>query len=92
MYNQEALEPLLDAVYRLAKWTTYDNITTESAVWEFISALMDEAAYMDIDRYSKAQEDGIREALKDGATINDVEDAGYEVPDYLKTDEEPQHA
>ena len=92
MYNQEELEPLLAAVYRLAKWIAYDNITTESAVWEFISELMDEAAYMDSDRYSKAQEDGIREALQDGATINAVEDAGYEVPDYLKTDEEPRHA
>ena len=56
-----------------------------------ICDLADGAAYMDPDRYEKAQLDGIREALQDGATEDDVIDAGYEMPED-KTDEEPQHA
>ena len=91
MYDKDALESLLDSVYRLIKWRTYDSITQENAILEFISDLADGAAYMDPDRYEKAQLDGIREALQDGATEDDVIDAGYEMPED-KTDEEPQHA
>ena len=89
-YSQEDLEQLLDAVYAIAKWQAYDNITEDSAVWEFIYDLMTEAAYLDPDRYEKAQQDGVREALDAGADKDEVLEAGYELPPELQ--EEPKHA
>lgn len=89
-YSQEDLDSLLEAVYRVVKWQTYDCITEDSVIWDFISELHTEASYLDPDRYAKAQQEGIREALNDGARPEDVEQAGYELPPELQ--EEPKHA
>lgn len=90
MYNTEELENLLESIYMLVKYHTYDNIMqTAEAAESFVFDVIDDASVLDPERFEKARQAGIQEALEDGANKEDVEEAGYDMP---ISDEDPSYA
>ena len=80
MRNEQETENLLDLLYNFLKWHVYDEIAGSDISDDYRYDIIQALCGVDEDRFDKARELAIAEALRDGVEPEQIKAAGYELP------------
>ena len=84
MRNEQETENLLNLLYNFLKWHVYDEIAGSNISDDYRYDIIAALCRADEERFDKARELAIAEALRDGVEPEQITGAGYELPKETK--------